>query len=133
MNIYEALQSPKISYVNKQYFIWKHGIRFDQTLEPMEEERFLRHVNRKTFNGFIKWERTPEYRALLSIYFDSLMANDMEQIYHTVSEKAKEGEEKAVKLYLTLTKEMKEQQKVAEEILKGDKEEKEKDDGLELN
>lgn len=131
MNIYEALKSKNITHANREYFRYKHNLYFDQTKDPPSPERFLKNVNRKTFNGFKKWERTPQYKALLAIYLDSLMANDLEEIYQVVREKARDGDEKSIKLYLSLNKDLQQQKKIAEKML--GHEDYEEDDDLELD
>ena len=129
--IYEALEH--CSVVNRTYFMWKHGLKFDQTREKWTEQQLLTNTNRKTFNGFKKWERTPEYKALLAIYLDSRMASDLEEIYEKVAENAKSGESASVKLYLALTKELQAQKKAAIQFLNSsDVVEEEEDEDLDL-
>ncbi|MGR9049235.1 hypothetical protein ACQ4XT_11450 [Halobacillus faecis] len=134
MNIYEALEH--CSHVNRIYFMWKHDLKFDQTREKWTEQQLLNNTNRKTFNGFKKWERTPEYKALLAIYLDSQMASDLEEIYEKVAESAKSGESASVKLYLALTKELQAQKKTAIQFLNSteyEEDEPEEDDDLDLD
>lgn len=104
MNIYEALK--QVPYLNSEYFKWKHNIRFDRTLPQKSEEEFLKYINRKTLNGYIKWERTNEYKQLLTIYLDSLIANDLDEIYKVVREKALTGDPQSVKLFLQIQKDI---------------------------
>lgn len=131
MNIYDALKSLK-NQQRAEYFKWKHDIRFDQTLPIKTEKEFLRFIDRKTLNGFIRWERTGEYKALLTLYFDSKITNDLEQVYKIVSENAKKGEDKSVRLFLTLSKDIQSQTKNAEKVFK-DAEREEETDDLEMD
>ena len=102
MNIYEALKQTE----NKKrvYFEWKHDIRFIQGVPKKSEEDFLRMVGLKTLNGFIKWERSQEYKNLLLLLLDSKVANDFDLIYKNVSDKAKDGDEKFIRLFLSMQK-----------------------------
>ncbi|MBU9720546.1 MULTISPECIES: hypothetical protein [Bacillaceae] len=131
MTIYEALKTLG-NYRYAEYFKWKHDIRFDQTLPKKSEEEFLESVDRKTMNGFLKWERSAQYKALLTLYFDTKITNDIEEIYKIVSDKAKQGDDKAVRLFLTLSKDIQSQRKNAEEVFK-QVDDIEEDDGLELD
>lgn len=105
MDIQEALLSiPK----NKRfYFNYKFpDTRYDQTLQPKTEEEFLISVNKKTMNGFLQWEKTAEYRQLVELYLASKVANDMIELYEKIKDKAFEGDEKNVKLYLQMSKDL---------------------------
>ena len=105
MNIYEALQ--QVPQKKRLYFIWKHGINWDQTKPPKSETEFLHVVGNKTMNGFLAWEKTEDYSRLMSIYLNMRFDSDLAQIYDSLSEKAKDGDEKSVKLLLQLGKDIK--------------------------
>ncbi|OLS37923.1 hypothetical protein BTR22_05280 [Alkalihalophilus pseudofirmus] len=126
MNIYDALS--KITWRKREYFKWKHHIRYDQRLPKKSEEEFLRFVSKKTMNSFLQWEKTSEYRQLLALYLDSRIANDLDDIYKSVSEKAKEGDPQAVKLYLQLQKEISSHAKQALKVFDNEEQEEEEDD-----
>jgi rubrerythrin len=81
-------------------------------------------------NTYLKWEKSAEYRALVALYLQSKTANDLHEIYKEVSTKAKTGDEKAVKLFLQLNKEVAEHAKQAVKILGDVGEAEEEDDGL---
>lgn len=117
MNLDEALKSMK-AWRLAEYFKWKHGIRYDQRNEKKTEEEFLKQVDRKTLNSFIAWERTAEYKKLLLLLLESKLADDMEEIYNIVTENAKKGDDKSVRLFLSLQKEIMENAKTAKESLK---------------
>lgn len=104
MNIYEALNN--VIFPKQEYFKWKHNIRYDKTLPIKSEEEFLKYVNRKSLNGFIKWEKSNEYKQLLVIYLESLIANDLDAIYKVVREKALTGDPQSVKLFLQIQKDI---------------------------
>ncbi|WP_066174666.1 hypothetical protein [Bacillus marinisedimentorum] len=131
MNIYEALSNvPKLK---KEYFLWKHDIRYDQRLPKKTEKEFLRYVGKKTLNGFIAWERTADYKQLLAIYLNGLIANDLDDIYKKVSEQAKSGDPQSVKLFLQLQKDISSHAKLAEKAFsKPEEDEIEEDDDLEI-
>lgn len=134
MNIYEALEN--IPNRNKrEYFKWKFDIRYDRTRPKKTKEEFLKQVEKKTLNSFIKWEKTSEFRQLLTLYLDSKIANDLEEIYKVVSENAKKGDEKSIKLFLQLQKEISSHAKLALKALDNNDEEEEieVDDGLEMD
>ncbi|MFS0672043.1 hypothetical protein [Ornithinibacillus sp. 179-J 7C1 HS] len=109
----------KINWKKAEYFKWKFDIRYDQRLPKKTEEEFLNSVNARTMNAFINWEKDPEYKALLQLYLDYKSTQDFEEIYNLVSEKAKkDGNDKDVKLFLQLKKEIKDNQSIVKEIFK---------------
>lgn len=117
MNLDDGLKQLK-NWRFAEYFKWKHDIRYDQRLEKKTEEEFLKSVQRKTMNSFISWERTAEYKKLLTLLLESKLADDMEEIYNIVTENAKKGDDKAVRLFLQLQKEIVSNAKVAKEAFK---------------
>lgn len=64
------------------------------------------------------------------MYLQSRTANDLQAIYSVVSEKAKKGDEKAVKLFLTLNKEIQEHAKTANQTFSNEDDDKEDEDDL---
>lgn len=121
----------KVFWKKAEYFKWKFDIRYDQRIPKKTKEELMRYVDVKTMNSFYDWERTPEYKALLQLYMDFKATQDFEEIYNLISTRAKEkGEDKDVKLFLQLKKEIKENQRIVNEIFK-DNDEVE-DDDLEL-
>jgi len=128
MNLQEALKSKQISWKKAEYFKWKHDIKFNQLLPKKTEEQFLKTVELKTFNSFIEWERTTEYKQLLVLLLDSKIAEDMQDIYAKVTEDAKTGDDKAVKLFLSLQKEIASNAKKAQQVFKSAAVEEDDDD-----
>lgn len=105
MNIYEALRS--VPDKKRLYFQWKFNLNFDQTKHPKNETEFLKMVGSKTKNGYIAWEKSEEYRNLVAILLNTRFDTDLEEIYDSLSVKAKEGDEKSIKLLLQIGKEIK--------------------------
>ncbi|MFJ8263310.1 hypothetical protein ACIQ4I_15375 [Rummeliibacillus sp. NPDC094406] len=131
MNITEALKNVKFEY--SLYFKYKFpDLRFDQSEPLKSEDEFLKSVNRKSMNSFYRWERTNEYKAILTLYLNSKVIKDYEQIYQIVSEQAKLGDEKSIKLFIALQKELQSQSKLAKEYFKHVEEDEVEDDDLEL-
>ena len=131
LNIYEALKN--VPNKKAEYFKWKFDIRYNRDLPKKTEEEFLRNIQRKSLNPFIKWEKSSEYKQLLAIYLDSQIANDLDEIYKVVSKKAKQGDEKSIKLFLQLQKEIQQHAKNAEKaFVVEDVEEQEDDDDLKV-
>lgn len=116
---------------NRLYFHYKFpDTRFDKTIAPKSKEDFLKIVNRKTFNGFLDWEKTPEYANLVALYLQSKMADDLYTIYDVVREKALKGDEKQIKLLLSLNKEINNMVKAGVALSESNSESE--DDGLVL-
>ncbi|MHA6251956.1 hypothetical protein [Oceanobacillus sp. CAU 1775] len=121
----------QIGWKKSEYFKWKFDIRYDQRIPKKTEEELMKMCEVKTMNSFISWERSHEYKALLQLYLDYKSTQDFEDIYNLVSSRAKEnGEDKDVKLFLQLRKEIKDNNKIVKDIFK--KEETVEDDGLVL-
>ncbi|MDN4070856.1 hypothetical protein QYF50_23405 [Paenibacillus vini] len=105
MNIYEALRG--VPNKKRLYFQWKFNLNFDQTKKPKNESDFLKMVGNSTLNGFIAWEKSEEYRNLVAILLNTRFDTDLEEIYDSLSVKAKDGDEKSIKLLLQIGKEIK--------------------------
>ncbi|SFM41271.1 hypothetical protein [Salibacterium qingdaonense] len=130
MNIYDALQHVPLK--KRMYFLWKHDLEFDKTRQKKTEQQFLKSVEAKTMNPYIKWENSNEYQALLSILMKMKVIHDIEKVYKTVSDKAKEGDSKAIDTLLKIKKEIDQSAQVAEDLFRQPKDSKDKneDDGL---
>lgn len=112
MELNEALKQIKFEYA--LYFKWKFpDLRFDQSEPIKTEEEFLKSVQRKSMNSFKRWERTQEYKALVTLYLNTKVIKDYEEIYQIVSSQAKQGDEKSIKLFIALQKELQSQSKLA--------------------
>ncbi|MEK4759614.1 hypothetical protein MHH85_05065 [Viridibacillus sp. FSL E2-0187] len=131
-NLHEAIK--QIDDNKAKYFRYKFpDLRFDQSTELKTEDDFLKSVNRKSMNSFFRWEKTDEYKALSILYMNMKMTQDYEKIYKVVSEQAVTGDEKAIKLFISLQKDIQSNVKVAASILNtGSTEEESEDDSLSL-
>ncbi|KYD26209.1 hypothetical protein [Geobacillus sp. B4113_201601] len=132
--IHKALE--KVDWRKRAYFMRKFQIRTPKNAHilAMTDEEFLKWADRRTFTTFHNWEQTDEYFELYLIYMRGKMQRDLEAIYDVVSEKAKQGDEKAVKLFLQLHKDMTQLQKEMNRSNKTKQEEvqEEEDDDLEI-
>lgn len=127
MTLKEALK--KVTKENRAYFHYKFpDTRFDKTIEQKTEKEFLISVNRKTMNGFLEWEKSPEYANLVAIYLQSKMIDDIYKMYSSVREKAITGDDKAITTFLKLNKEINNMVKTSSSVANV----AEEDDGLEL-
>lgn len=132
MNIHEALKS--INWQKAEYFKYKFPeLRYDQSKPLKSEEDFLRLVDRKSMNPFTKWEKTNEYKNLIQLYLNTKIADDMEKVYEVVSSKAIKGDDKAVRLFISLQKEIQSNAKLAAKTFKSNEDEVEEEDDLILD
>jgi hypothetical protein len=126
MEIHELLK--EIEWKKREYIKYKFpDVRYDQTIAPKTEKEFLKIVDNKSINTYLRWEKTEEYKRLMLAYIQFKMNDDMYQIYSAVSENAKKGEDKAVGTFLKLKKEIEEMNKVAT-VHSAPKQEEESDD-----
>ncbi|MCJ7841765.1 phBC6A51 family helix-turn-helix protein [Lederbergia sp. NSJ-179] len=102
MDIYEELK--KLSYKKQTYFRWRHDLEYDKRKEKHSEQELCRILGVKTLNEYIKWEQSAQYRELVNLVLETKFANDLEEVYKVTSEKARQGDEKAIKLLLDLQK-----------------------------
>ncbi|AKS37692.1 hypothetical protein NP92_04280 [Anoxybacillus gonensis] len=109
--IHKALE--KVDWRKRAYFMRKFQIRTAKNAHilSMSDEEFLQWADRKSMIVFQNWEQTDEYFELYMLYMKRKMQRDLETVYDVVSEKAKQGDEKAVKLFLQLHKDMAQLQK----------------------
>jgi hypothetical protein len=129
MNIYDVIA--KMPLPKQQYVKYKFNLWFD-TKKTMTEEEFLKTVNKKTMNSFNKWERTDEFRHIASMVFATKTAQDLIDMYEAVRDKAVNGDEKSVKLLLTLQKEIDHHKKQALKAFGDNVEQVDDDDELEI-
>lgn len=114
-----------------KYFMWKNGLRNTKidyskyTREEFQKE----HLKGVSFDFYEQWEKSEEYQHLLLLLMQEKMRTDLYEIYLSVREKALEGDDKAIKTFLTLEKE------VNQKLKKVDKnnEVEQVDDGLVLD
>lgn len=101
MNIYEALNT--VSWKKNVYFLWEYNLSVLRT-EPLTEEQLCKKIESKSIAYMKNWEKTGEYLNLVNLYIESRIANNLEQMYKVVQEKALTGDEKSIKLLLDLHK-----------------------------
>ena len=133
MNIHQALS--KLDWRKRAYFMRKFQIRTpkNEHILAMSDEEFLKWADRRSFTVFHNWEQTDEYWELYMIYMRGKMQRDLEQIYDVVSAKARQGDEKAVKLFLQLHKDMNQLQKSMNRTqTKQEEVQEDEDDDLEI-
>ncbi|WP_273381373.1 hypothetical protein [Symbiobacterium thermophilum] len=133
MSIHKALQ--KVDWRKRAYFMRKFQIKTpkNEHILRMSDEEFLKWADRRTFTVFHNWEQTDEYWELYMIYMRGKMQRDLETVYDVVSEKAKQGDEKAVKLFLQLHKDMNQLQKAMNRTqTKQEEVQEDEDDDLEI-
>ncbi|MFE4525639.1 hypothetical protein ACFRCQ_26620 [Cytobacillus firmus] len=131
MNIYEALKQTEGK--KRAYFEWKHDIRFVQDSPKKSEDDFLKTVGLKTLNGFIRWEKSQEYKNLVLLLLDSKVANDYDVIYKNIVDKAKDGDEKFIRLFLSIQKDIQQNAKLAAKTFNVVEEESDEDNDLVLD
>ena len=126
--IHKALE--KVDWRKRAYFMRKFQIRTAKNAHilAMSDEEFLKWADRRTMTVFHNWEQTDEYFELYMIYMRGKMQRDLETVYDVVSEKAKQGDEKAVKLFLQIHKDMNQLQKTMNRTQTKQEEVQEEDD-----
>ncbi|OLN22912.1 hypothetical protein BTO30_07140 [Domibacillus antri] len=123
MTIYEALRNTH--WKKAEYFKFKFpDVRYIKDSGARTEEELMKSCHLKSMNSFYAWERTDEYKSLLMLYMASKVSDDFMDIYNIVIEQAKQGDDKAIKTFLSLQKEIRDNAKVAEGAL--DKKKKKK-------
>ncbi|GAA0432613.1 hypothetical protein GCM10008983_06510 [Lentibacillus halophilus] len=123
-----------INWKKEQYFRWKFNLFYDKSKPEKTEEELMKKTEVRTMNSFYNWEKSSEYKALLNLYMDYRATQDFEEIYDLISQRAKEqGNEKDIKLFLQLKKEIKDNRKIVKEIFeKQDDDDEVEDDDLEI-
>ena len=109
--IHKALE--KVDWRKRAYFMRKFQIKTPKNAHilTMSDEEFLKWADRRTMTVFHNWEQTDEYWELYMLYMKGKMQRDLETVYDVVSDRAKQGDEKAVRLFLQLHKDMTQLQK----------------------
>ena len=130
LSINEALRliPPK----KRAYFEWKHGLTLFRDFSGWTDQDFMEKIARtKTLVLFKQWERTPEYNYLVNLMLHARAGKDLLEVYDAVSKKAKDGDEKNIKLLLELQKQIKANAKESsKQILGAESKKEEVDDGL---
>ncbi|MCB7071392.1 hypothetical protein LIZ76_15815 [Caldibacillus sp. 210928-DFI.2.22] len=131
--IFEALK--QIDWQKAEYFRYKFpDLRYYQERPLKTEKEFLHSVNRKSMNPFLKWEKTDEYKSLLMLYLSTKISDDFMDIYNITIDNAKKGDEKAIKIFLQLQREIQQNAKAAGKLFeKVEIEEEETENDLDLD
>ena len=129
LSINEALKllPPK----KRAWFEYKFGLTLFRDFSGWTDEDFMENISRtKTLVLYKQWERTPEYNCLVNLLLYARSTRDLLEVYDTVSEKAKSGDEKNVKLLLELQKQIRVNAKESSKLLTGEENKAEEEDGL---
>lgn len=93
-----------------QYFCWKNHLdsRKEKYSTFSEEELRKKFKALNEHWEFLqKWEKSLEYQEWYALYLQYKAKQDFIHMYEAVREKALKGDEKAIKLFLQLQKELK--------------------------
>jgi len=113
--------------------MWRNGLsnsnrNFADFTEQDIIEKYCKGSLKK-YSNLRQWENTEEYAELMNLLLLEKSNKDFVEIYNVISEKAKQGDDKAVKTFLALQNELKKSIK-AKKSNKAEKEEIEEDDDL---
>jgi len=115
------------------YFLWKNGLSNNKTdySKWSKEDIINKFFNgsEEAFKRMELWERTDEYARLMYLLTKERMNSDFFDIYDSIVDKAKAGDERSIKTFLMLQKEVKSNLKE----LNRKPQEIEEDDGLILD
>lgn len=124
-------------YDKAKYFLWKHKMRNTKTdFSKFSKKQFIeKYLNGREdrFAYLQLWETSEEYSEIANLMLAERVPNDLIEIYNTVREKALAGEDKAVRTFLTLSKELEQRLKRLEEAKVQEKEEQEEEEELILD
>ena len=119
------------NYPKYAYFMWRNKLAnsnrdFSEFTEQDIIEKYCKGSLIK-YGNLKQWENTEEYAELMNLLLLERSNKDFVEIYNAVSEKAKQGDDKAVKTFLALQNELKKSIK-AKKSNKAEQEEIEEDD-----
>ncbi|MEV9639672.1 hypothetical protein ABZ756_03110 [Mammaliicoccus sciuri] len=104
MDIYKKLQ--ELSPKKRTYTIWRFDLEWDQSKPKRTEEELCKILDVKSLNEYLRWEQKPEFLEITNLYLQSQFPNNLEEVYLSVVEKAKNGDTQNVKLMMSLQKEI---------------------------
>lgn len=130
------------NWKKKYYFCWKNKIstlRVDYTQFSQQEfiDKFM-DGSMESFKYYQHWEDSEEYNELMQLLLHQKMQSDFVDIYKAVRTKAIKGDDKAVKTFLMLQKEVNSnfkntgKDKEEQKQVSAETEPEEEDDGLTL-
>ena len=119
------------NYPKYAYFMWRNKLAnsnrdFSELTEQDIIEKYCKGSLKK-YGNLKQWENTEEYAELMNLLLLERSNKDFVDIYNAVSEKAKQGDDKAVKTFLTLQNEIRKSVK-NKKSNKAEQEEVEEDD-----
>lgn len=122
----------QVHYPKYVYFMWKNGLSNSKKdySKFTEEEIINKFCNGSIikYNNLKLWEKTEEYAELMNLLLLEKSNKDFVEIYNAISEKAKQGDDKAIKTFLALKQELEKSYKKKQN--KQEIEEQENDDLL---
>jgi len=124
------------NYPKYAYFMWKNGLsnsnrNFSEFTEQDIIEKYCKGSMKK-YGNLKQWENTEEYAELMNLLILERSNKDFVEIYNAVSEKAKQGDDKAIKTFLVLQNELKKSVKTKTKKVNKEEEEEQEDDDLVL-
>jgi len=119
------------NYPKYAYFMWKNKLAnsnrdFSEFTEQDIIDKYCKGSMKK-YGNLKQWENTEEYAELMNLLLLERSNKDFVEIYNAISKKAKEGDERAVKTFLTLQNEIRKSVK-NKKSNKAEQEEIEEDD-----
>ena len=97
-------------YYKIVYFMWKHKLKNRKTDFREFSEEFIIDKYFKgeqyRFDLMLLWEKSEEYAELMYYMLKEKKHNDFIEIYNIVCDNAKTGDERAIKTFLSLQKEL---------------------------
>ncbi|MGE6488926.1 hypothetical protein [Paenisporosarcina sp. NPDC076898] len=101
MELKEALK--QLPYKKQFYFKWKNNYNMRN---PKTEEEALKQLDVKDLYVYEQWESSSEYQLLMNMLIQSRIGQDLQVIYESTSEKAKQGDEKSIKILFEIQKQI---------------------------
>ena len=120
------------NYPKYAYFMWRNGLsNSNRNVAEFTEEDIIEKYCKgslKKYGNLKQWENTEEYAELMNLLLLERSNKDFVEIYNAVSEKAKQGDDKAVKTFLSLQNELKKSVKTKTKKVNKEEEEEQEDD-----
>ncbi|NLJ13700.1 MAG: hypothetical protein GX372_00390 [Ignavibacteria bacterium] len=121
------------NYPKYAYFMWRNKLansnrNFSDFTEQDIIDKYCKGSLIK-YGNLKQWENTEECAELMNLLLLEKSNKDFVEIYNAVSEKAKQGDDKAIKTFLTLQNEIRKSVKT-KKSKKAEQEEVEEDDDL---
>ena len=121
------------TYPKYAYFMWKNKLsNSNRDYGEMTEQEIIDKYckgSTKKYANLQQWEKTEEYAELMNLLLLEKSNKDFIDIYDIVSDKARRGDDRAIKTFLLLQNELKKSIKTK----KSNKQEEVEDDDLTLD